>query len=53
MRLAAERRIVVNQVLYALAVLAGMPNAYIGVAMIFALHLNSAFAPPVPPFSKS
>jgi uncharacterized membrane protein len=52
MRAAAERRIVVNQVLYAVAVLLGTINSYIGVIAIFALHLNSALAPPVPPFNR-
>lgn len=52
MRQAAERRIVVNQALYALAVLAGLLNAYIGVVVIFVLHLNSALAPQIAPLNK-
>ena len=47
MRPAAERRIIVAQVLYAVGVLLSIVNTYIGVAFIVLLQLNSAFAPKI------
>ncbi|GAA2834815.1 TMEM175 family protein [Kitasatospora paracochleata] len=52
MRAAAERRIVVAQALYALAVVLGAVSTCLSVGLIIALQLNSALAPRVRPLDR-
>ncbi|MCX4750733.1 TMEM175 family protein [Kitasatospora sp. NBC_01287] len=49
---AARRRIVVAQTLYAAAVLLGLVNTYLSVALIILLQLNSAIAPNLKPLNQ-
>jgi uncharacterized membrane protein len=49
---ALRRRIVVAQVLYAVAVLLSVVNTYVSVALIVLLQLNSAIAPRIRPFDR-
>jgi uncharacterized membrane protein len=49
---ATERRIVVAQVLYALAVLLCVVSTYVSIALIVLLQLNSAIAPRIRPLDR-
>ncbi|MFD9128044.1 TMEM175 family protein [Kitasatospora sp. NPDC059571] len=52
MQAAAERRIVVAQALYAVAVLLGVISTYLSVGLIILLQLNSALAPRIRPLDR-
>lgn len=52
LRSALERRIVVAQVLYALAVALCVFNTYVSIAVIVGLQLNSAIAPRIFPLDR-
>ncbi|MFK8907279.1 TMEM175 family protein [Streptomyces sp. YS-3] len=52
MRAAAERRIVIAQILYAVSVLLGVFSTYLSVGLIVLLQINSALAPRVWPLDR-
>jgi uncharacterized membrane protein len=52
MQAAFERRILIPQVLYAVAVLLCVVNTYLSVALLVLLQLNSAFAPNIRPLNR-